>query len=73
MASPVADFNEVLQATMVDMLTVAEQEAKAYSYAFLDQTVGFADQIVMISAMTDTEINEAHSPCRDSTATEAEG
>lgn len=44
MAAPGADLNENSHATMVDVLSVAEQmEANAISYVFLDQIEGFAE------------------------------
>lgn len=60
MAAPGADLNENSHATMVDVLSVAEQmEANAISYVFLDQIEGFAEWTGIILALTDTEINEA--------------
>ena len=60
MAAPGAEsVNEILHATVVEMLAVAGQmEATDDSLFFLNHIEGFAEIIATISALTDTDIDE---------------
>ena len=60
MAAPSADsINEILHATVGEMLAVAEEmEATDNSNGFLNHIEGFAEIMSTISALTDTDIDE---------------